>query len=95
MFAIGTNIWFVHTDRGGDLQARPLVRKALWADYVLNIIFGVLATLGFAGVLPMAVGITFCVLMCIQLALVGLVNAQQKCLAEKEKKQAHKPFMVY
>lgn len=42
-------------------------KKAVIADSILCIIFGIIATLGFCKVLPQAVGIAFCVL--------GLVNA--------------------
>jgi hypothetical protein len=80
MIAIGTNAWFVCSGRGGDKQASPLVQKALWLDYVLGLIFSILAVLGCTGVLPLAVGITFCVFGGIEIILSGLITKCQRNL---------------
>jgi hypothetical protein len=50
------------------------LNKFLIKDCVLAIIFGVLAILGFSGVLSLAVGITFCVLGVVQLALAACMK---------------------
>ncbi len=58
-------------------------KKAVIADSILCIIFGVLTTLGFCGVMPQAVGITFCVLGAVNASLMLIMK---KCIYDSMEK---------
>jgi len=64
MFTITSACCCGVNDQRDKLIARA--KKTIIADAALTLIFGILAFLGLSGILPLAVGITFCVIAIVQ-----------------------------